>query len=392
MKLITSTLMVVATMLTLPFGVHAQESKPIRIGINVSLTGPFGEGIRPTMLADKVWESDVNASGGLLGRKVELTFRDNRSSPDDAVSIYQRFLQERFDFVFENGGSFIVQRESTLAEQQGKLFLSPNGFARSLYERGYKYLFYTGAALSEDLNIGLVHLLKTLPAEQLPKTVGYVAIDNIAFTSTIRGLKQLLEPMKIEGVADLIYPPNINDATPLVENLAQKSPDFVYQIGLNNDTLLFARAMKQQGLKPKLTAISLVAGSEPNFLSTFGDTVEGMVYTSPWEPQLKTKDNQKFVKEYEAANGKAPTYNAAQAYARWQIFEQAVNATKSLNDAKLRDYIAQGEFDTVVGKISYKGKGYSVPADTIITQIQNGKKVVVWPKNEAEGHFIYPNK
>jgi branched-chain amino acid transport system substrate-binding protein len=370
----------------------AQDSKPIRFGINASLTGPFGEGIRPTMLADQVWEKDINSRGGLLGRKVEMTFRDNRSSPDDAVSIYQSFSQDNYDFIFENSGAFIVQRESTLAEQRGKLFLAPNGFARSLYERGYKFLFFTGAAVSEDLNIGLVNLLKTLPADQLPKTVGYVTVDNIAFTSTIKGLKPLLEALKISAVADLTYPPNLNDATPLVQNLMQKNPEFVYQIGLNNDSLLFARAMKQQGFKAKATVISLVAGAQPNFTTTFGDSVEGMLYTSPWEPQVSTKGNKQFVEQYKAANGRDPTYNAAQSYARWQILEQAVNATKSLDDTKLRDYIAGAEFDTVVGKMNYKGKGYSVPDDTIMTQIQNGKKVVVWPKSDAGAPFVYPMK
>ena len=55
--------------------------------------------------------------------------------------------------------------------------------------------------------------------------------------------------MKIASVLDVTYPPNINDATPIVDNIKQKSPDMVYHAGLNNDSLLFARAMKQQGYK-----------------------------------------------------------------------------------------------------------------------------------------------
>lgn len=368
-----------------------QVTGPLKIGISVSLTGGFAEAIRPAMLADKVWEEDINARGGLLGRKVELTFRDNRSNPDDGVSIFQRFQQSGYDFIFEDSGAFMVQRESTLAEQQQMLFLAPNGFARSLYERGYKYLFFTGAAVAEDLNIGVVRLLETMSDADRPKSIAYVSIENIAFTSTTKGMQEFVRPMKIATALDVTYPPNINDATPIVDNIKQKNPDMVYHAGLNNDSLLFARAMKQQGYKAKLIMISQVAGAQPHFLTTFGDSVEGMIYASPWEPPVKTAGNAEFVAAYQKANNALPTYNAAQAYARFQILESAVNATKSLDHKVLRDHIAKSEFATVIGKIKYNEKGYSVPPDTIVTQVQKGQKVVVWPKDQATGTLVYPN-
>lgn len=370
---------------------QAQNAAPLKIGIGVSLTGSLAEAIKPTMLANKVWEEEVNARGGLLGRKVELTFRDNRSNPDDAVSIFQRFQQSGYDFVFEDSGAFLVQRDSTLAEQQHMLFLAPNGFARSLYERGYKYLFFTGTAVSEDLSIGLVHLLEAMPEKDRPKSAAYLSVENIAFTSITKGLQEYLRPMKLNSVLDVTYPANMNDATPVVDNLKQRAPDFVNIAGLYNDTLLLTRAMKQQDFRAKLIVVAQVAGAQPTFLTTFGDAVEGMVYSSPWEPQVKTANNEQFVAAYNKANGMMPTYNAAQAYARFQIFEAAVNATKSFDHTVLRDYIASAEFDTVVGKLKYNDKGYSVPKDTIVTQIQKGRKVVVWPKEHATGQLVYPN-
>ena len=180
---VRSLIMAAALLAAATWPASAEDAQqPLKIGINVSLTGPFADSIKPVMWSDQVWAKEINARGGLLGRKVVMTFVDNKSNPEDAVSIYQRLLQDGNEFIFENGGSLIVQRESTLAEQRQKLFLAPNGFAQALYERGYKYLFYTGAAISEDLNIGLVRLLESLPAEKRPKTIGYVTVENIAFT------------------------------------------------------------------------------------------------------------------------------------------------------------------------------------------------------------------
>jgi branched-chain amino acid transport system substrate-binding protein len=372
-------------------GAVRAEQKPLRFGISVSLTGPFAEAIRPAMLADKVWQEEVNARGGLLGRKVELSIRDNRSSADDGVSIYERFLQEKQDFVFEDSGAFLVQRVSPVAEQHKMLMLAPNAFARSLYQRGFKYLFYTGAALSEDLIIGAVRLLQSLPVAERPKTVGYVTVLNIAFTSMAKGMQEQMSALQTKTVLDVTYPPSLNDGTPIIENLKQANPDMIAQTGLVNDTLLLMRAMKQQGYRPKVTLLSVVAGAQPNFLQTFGDSVEGAIYSSSWEPQVKTTGNAAFVAAYQKANGMLPTYNGAQAYARWQIFETAVTATKSFDQKTLRDYIATHEFDTVVGKIKYDGKSYSVPTDTIVTQVQHGKKVVVWPPDQAAGKFVMPS-
>jgi branched-chain amino acid transport system substrate-binding protein len=367
-----------------------EAKKPIKIGINVSLTGSFADSIKPTMLADQVWEKEINGRGGLLGRPVELTFIDNKSSPENAVAIYERLKQGGHDFIFENAGSFIVQRESTLAEQNQMLFLVPNGFAGALYNRGYKYIFYTGAALSEDLNIGLVHLLESLPADKRPSTIGYVTVENIAFTSLTKALQEMVKPLKLQTSLDVTYPPNISDTTPLVINLKQKDPDVVYQTGLTSDTISFARSVAQQGLKPKMLVIGMTTGALPSFVPSVGPVSDGMIYVSAWEPPVKTKHNQEFIKRYQEMHHVMPIYNAAQAYARWQIFEQAVNETKSLDQKTLRDFIASHSFDTVVGTIKYNEKGYSVPTDTIVTQFQGGERVIVWPSAQANGKLRYP--
>ncbi len=196
---------------------------PLKIGINVSLTGPFADSIKPVMWADQVWEKQINARGGLLGRKVVMTFVDNKSNPEDAALIYQRLLQDGNEFILRERRLDHRTRRIDARRTTAKLFLAPNGFARALYQRGYKYLFYTGAAISEDLNIGLA-ASESLPADKRPKTIGYVTVENIAFTSTTKGLQEKAKPLGLETVLDVTYPPNISDATPLVTNLKQRRP------------------------------------------------------------------------------------------------------------------------------------------------------------------------
>src|ERR1700728_188878 len=141
------------------------DNTPIRIGIDVPLTGFFADSIRPSVQSTELWQKQINARGGLLGRPVEITTVDNKSAPETGVSVYQDLLQKNYDFIFEDGGSLMVQRESTLAEQHHRLMLAPAGFAQALYKRGYKYLFFTGNSLAEDSTIGLAELLASLPAD-----------------------------------------------------------------------------------------------------------------------------------------------------------------------------------------------------------------------------------
>lgn len=398
MQALQKTVAAIGLGLALGVGVAADAlaqagGKPLRIGINISLTGPLADAIRPAQFASEVWERQVNARGGLLGRKVELTYLDNKSNPDAGVAIFERMLQDNYDFIFEDSGALLVQRESTLAEQRKRLFLVPNGFARSLYERGYKYLFFTGAAVSEDLNIGLTRLMGTIPEAQRPKTIGYAAVENIAFTSIVKGMQEMVKPLGVTGVLEVTYPPSLNDATPIISNLKQRAPDIVYQSGLYNDTVLFTRAATQQNLKARLFIIGLVAGAQPNFIPSVGaQAVEGMVYTVGWDRRLKTHENAEFVKAYMDHKSFEPTYNAAQAFTRWQIFEQAVNATKSFDHDRLRDYIAANTFKTVQGDFKYNGRGYREPEDTIVIQFQQGNRVIVWPRSEATGQFVYPRR
>lgn len=369
--------------------VWAADKNLIRIGIDVPETGFFADSIKPSIQATQLWLKQINDQGGLLGRKVEITMVDNQSNPETGVSVYQDLLRQNYDFIFEDGGSLVVQRESTVAEQHHRLMLAPAGFAEALYKRGYKYLFFTGNALAEESTIGLAKLLEALPANQRPKTIAYATVENIAFTGVTRGFQQNTKSLNLKTVLDLTYPANLDDATPIVQNIKEKNPDMVFQTGLSNDTVLFVRAAAQQGLKPKIMAVGYVAAALPNFIKTVGDAANLDLYATGWEPEVKNATNPGFVKAYEDTYHERPTYNAAHSYARWQILQQAVDATKSLDQDVLRKYISSHSFDTVVGPIKYSQYGYSTPEDTIVVQFQQGKRVIVWPKDQANGELKF---
>ena len=70
----------------------ATAADPIRIGFGMSLTGPLAANGKSALLAMKIWEDDINAKGGLLGRPVKLVYYDDQSSPATVPGIYTKIL------------------------------------------------------------------------------------------------------------------------------------------------------------------------------------------------------------------------------------------------------------------------------------------------------------
>src|SRR5438067_13336667 len=81
-----------AAIIGLAATVSAKADEPIRIGFGMSLTGPLAANGKSALLAQKIWEEDVNAKGGLLGRPVKLIYYDDQSNPAEVPSIYTKLL------------------------------------------------------------------------------------------------------------------------------------------------------------------------------------------------------------------------------------------------------------------------------------------------------------
>ena len=100
--------------------------------------------------------------------------------------------------------------------------------------------------------------MASLPAEKRPKSIAYATLENIAFTGVTRGFQDHVKNLNMKTALDITYPANLNDATPIIENIKEQDPDMVFQTGLSNDTVLFVRAAAQQGLKPPIMAVGYV--------------------------------------------------------------------------------------------------------------------------------------
>jgi branched-chain amino acid transport system substrate-binding protein len=135
-----------------------------------------------------------------------------------------------------------------------------------------------------------------------------------------------------------------------------------------------------------------VAGGLQDYLQTVGSAGNETIYTVGWDPIAKFPNSAQFVKDYHAANNVDPTYLGAQTFAAMQVLEQSVNAAKTTDNTKLRNYVASHSYATVVGTLKFNSQGYTPPMGVLVLQFQAGKRVIIWPKGQATGSVIYPRQ
>src|ERR1700704_2855496 len=124
-RLLARTAVIAAASVALVTGAAAQSGEPIKIGFSMAMTGGLGGNGKSALLAQKIWEEDVNAKGGLLGRKVKLIYYDDQSNPSTVPGIYTKLLDvDKADLVLSGYATNMVAPAMPVVMQKGKTFVS----------------------------------------------------------------------------------------------------------------------------------------------------------------------------------------------------------------------------------------------------------------------------
>lgn len=373
-----------------------QQQGAVRIGISLPLTGDFSEPGKGIQEGYQVWADRVNAKGGLLGRKVELIFRDDASDPNRVSSDYESLItQDKVDLVFGPFSSRLVIPAAKVAESYDMLFVEPAGAAAEVFEQGFTRLFYAAPAIADDHYNYLADYLVKLPADQRPKTAAYASLDDPFAQGTAYGLRDKLAAAGIKTVVDEVYPPETTDFAPIAAKIAAAKPDVVVGGTQFEDAVGLVRALQELKVQPKLAAFS-TGPTLPEFPDAVKDAAEHIVSPVGWSAVADFPGNQEMVARYREMFGSEPHEDAANGYTVGQIVEAAVNAVQCVDPSptcqdKLTDHLRQGTFQTVVGPLSFDEKGRPEQAH-MIQQYVGGKVEIVLPEQAGTTGLVYPKQ
>jgi len=377
-------------------GGEASGDNPIRIGVSLPLTGEFSEpgtGIREGY---ETWQEVTNNAGGLLGREVELVFRDDASDPNRVVSDYESLItQEEVDLVFGPFSTRLVIPAAEVAEEYDMVFVEPAGAAPEVFEQGFQYLFYAAPAVASDHYDYLAEWIEALPDDERPQAAAYAVLDDPFAQGTAYGLKDALEELGIETVADEVYPPGTTNFTTVAATIAEADADIVVGGTQYEDGVGLVRAFQELGYQPDLAAFS-TAPTLPEFADAVGDAVEGVVAPVGWSLDADLGQNAEFVEAHNERHGEDPDEDAANGFTVGEVMAAAVEEVGCAEQGaecqgQLRDWIRENEVDTVVGPLSWDEAGRPQQAHMVL-QWQDGEIHIVLPEDSdvQSADIVYP--
>jgi branched-chain amino acid transport system substrate-binding protein len=363
----------------------AAPSKPLVVGISLPLTGDFSQPGGEAKRGYEVWQTMVNAKGGVLGRKVELKITDDASNQDTVVADYTKLItQDKVDLLLGTFSSLLNYAASAVAEKNAMVFVEPAGGAPKMFGRGFKNLFFAQPATAPHQADVFVDWVKSLPASERPKTAAYPSQDDPFAAPVIESMQKQMEALGVKTVYSSVYPADTTNFQTIASKMANQRPDLIAQGAVFEDGVGLVRALKQLNYSPKM----LFQTSAPSNSSQYSDGVglantEGVFYTVSWNEKATTPLNAEFVAAYKKAYaGADPAEDAADAFAAAQILQAATTAVGSLDQAKIRDWLHANEVPTILGPLSWEATG-EPKGNFLLAQWQSGKVEVVGPADVA---------
>lgn len=388
----------------------AQAADPIKIGFSQSLTGGLAVNGKAALLAQQIWEADVNAKGGLLGRPVKLIYYDDQSNPSTVPGIYQKLISvDKADLLVSGYATVQIAPAMPIVIQANKTFVSLFGLAVNSefhYDR-YFSMIPSGPDPKPAFTQGFFEA--AMQQNPKPQTIAFASADMEFAHNCIDGARENAKKAGLKVVYDQSYPPATADFTPIVRAVQATNPDIFLICSYVTDSTGMVRALNEVGFKPKMVGGGMVGLQSPAIKTQLGPELNGITNYDMWEPapKLENPEIDAFLKKYQAKAASAGVdplgyYLPPFAYAQMQVVAEAVEGTKSLDDGKLADYMRTHTFHTVVGDVKFGKDGEWAQSKMLQVQfhgITNNSldqfktadhQTIVAPAEDASGKLIYP--
>jgi branched-chain amino acid transport system substrate-binding protein len=389
---------------------QAPSGQPLKVGYGISQTGGLAPNGKSALLAQKIWEEDINAKGGLLGRPVKLIHYDDQSNPATVHAIYQKLLDvDKVDIVIGGYGTNQLAAAMPVVIEKNKMLIGLFGLAVNAEFAYPKYfsMIPLGPTPKSAQTKGFFDI--AIAQNPKPQTVAIVAADAEFPINGSEGARENAKAAGLKIVYDKRYPPATTDFAPVVRAIQATNPDIVVIFSYPPDSVGMVRAVNEIGYKPKMIGGGMVGLQATAIKMQLGPLLNGFVNFDYWLPieKMNFPGVSEFMTKYQARAQQegvdALGYHIAPwGYSQLQVLQQAVAATKDLDDDKLADYIRKSSFKTLVGDVQFGRQGEWAESRVLQLQFQRIKgsdlgqfkdlssQVVIMPDQYKSGDVIYP--
>ena len=370
---------------------------PITAGIPVSLTGQFRVQGQQTLAGIRAWAEDVNASGGLAvgsgpPRPVRLVFYDDASSRGAVRALTRRLIvDDGVDLLIGPYSSVLTAAAAEVAEAHGRLLWNQGGASPNVYQRGNPWIVGVLTPATEYL-AGLPELVRR--ASPAAESLAVLRAETGAFPRDVcSGVEERAGALSFRTVLTRQFAAAAQDFSDVVAAVAESGAEALVVAGRFQNDLLLAEQLSESDAC--IGAVAVVAAGVDAFRERLGSRSEGFIGPSQWEPEAR------YAAEYGPSAGEviaslrraghaAVDYPMAQAYAVGVVAQRCLQEAGTADDSALRQAAATLDFSTFYGRFQIDATGRQTGRQALLVQWRQGRKVIVWPPELAQGALAYP--
>jgi branched-chain amino acid transport system substrate-binding protein len=363
------------------------DAPPIIIGATVSMEGKYEEPSKMIQEAFQLWVDEVNQKGGLLGRKVKLILYDDKSDIERTRTLYKKLIeQDKVDIVFSPYSTPLTLAASDISEQHGMVMLAVAAAGEAPWKRNARYLFQLYAPAKRQF-IGMLDMM----AKKNLKSLAVLYDETSAFNlDIVSGVEEWARNFKIDIVYRKGYRDGKKELPALLAEVKTKDVKGLVLSAYPPDSYELLRFLKEMDYRPTVLGMPIVP-AHPDFYKKVGDMADRTFGPSQWEPdeRIPFPGTLRFVESFKQVTGHLPSFHAASAYSACKLYEIAITRTDSIENRRLRSYIAVLDTVTVLGRFKVDPSGMQIGHNSFIIQWQNGKKEIVWPQKMQTAQPIF---
>ena len=362
--------------LIFPIATYCESVRPIRIGATVSRSGKYSEPSSMVLAGYRLWEKQINQRGGLLNRPIELVLYDDQSNPELVYNQYSKLIHvDKVDLVLSPYGTPLTLQASKISETQSMVMLASAASGKSIWSRGYRYVFGM-YALADRYFIGLLDLM----ARHEKETVAIIYEDSPFNIDVANGAETWAKRFGLSILLKKAYPPNSDQLSALIKEALETRAQGLIISAYPTEGYRMLKYIDESDWRPKALGMT-IAPIHPHFYTKAGSVAEGVFGPSQWEADERVPfpGTIKFIEDFKSTYKNLPSYHAGSAYATCQILEKAITDLQTIDHTRIRDYIISLDTVTVIGRFKVDQHGKQVGHNPILIQWQNEKKEIVYP-------------
>jgi branched-chain amino acid transport system substrate-binding protein len=383
------------------------SAQTLKIGAPQPMTGadaPFGDKFKKayTMAVE-----EINAAGGVNGKKLEVVIEDHQAKNALAATVTEKLITQAQVLVITGGrASGQAVEIASVCQRLKTPYLVDHPSADIITSKGFEWVFRnnpTGSIYPQAFNRFITEVEGAMPKSAA------VIYDNTVFGKTIaNSAMQFLKSKGVPIVADEAYPLNTLDFKPLMTKVKATNPDYVLMVAVSTtDAILLTRHAKEIGIRPRAFVGFGGGFGVIDFPKQLGPLAQNVFSSAAWSGNPNDPEVKAFYEKFNKRFGFHPKEHEVEGYASIYIIADALKRAKLTgNLAKDRDAVRQAllatDMKTVFGKVkfgNYKGplgdeytnQNVNSPEHSVLAQWKDGKLLNVWPKDNAETAYVFPD-